>query len=170
MRIKKFNENLTTQKSTPFTNSEMMDELIAPILKYDLTIYYKIYTMYDDNVLPQGPKHRKNFSDTQFWDHFTNDPVWKRTERTLIHGCIIDINTEIFSLLSSDEQRMGRGFSNYNFENLSQIFQDIERIKDDCITEAYTLSMFISNDGFNSPTNFNSDAQISLLILDGHFN
>jgi hypothetical protein len=64
---------------------------------------------------------------------------------------------------------MGRLFSTYDSEKLIQILEDIERIKDDCITEGYTLSMFMKNDGFNSTTNFNRDAQISLLILDGIF-
>lgn len=69
-----------------------------------------------------------------------------------------------------DEQRSGRSFSTYDSEKLIQILEDIERIKDDCTTEGYTLSMFIKNDGFNSSlTNFNENAQISLLILDGTF-
>ena len=64
---------------------------------------------------------------------------------------------------------MGRPFSAYDSEKLIQILEDIERIKDDCTTEGLTLSMFMKNDGFNSATNFNRDAQISLLILDGVF-
>lgn len=65
MKIKKFNENLT-KKDSPFTNFEMMEELIAPILKYKCDIYYKFYTMYEEDVMPFGPKHNKNFKD-KFW-------------------------------------------------------------------------------------------------------
>jgi len=177
MRIKKFNESIT-KKDSPFTNWEMMEQLIAPIFKYDWTIYYKLYTqyvhpsheMYDEDVMPIGPKHTKNFTD-EFWvksglnieeNTFSNN-------KQVVYGSIIDINDKIFNVLSADEQRMGRQFSTYDSEKLIQILEDIERIKDDCTTEGYTLSMFMKNDGFNSTTNFNSDAQISLLILDGTF-
>ena len=177
MIIKKFNESIT-KKDSPFTNWEMMEQLIAPILKYDWTIYYKLYTqyvhpsheMYDEDVMPIGPKHTKNFTD-EFWvksglnieeNTFSNN-------KQVVYGSIIDINDKIFNVLSADEQRMGRQFSTYDSEKLIQILEDIERIKDDCTTEGYTLSMFMKNDGFNSTTNFNRDAQISLLILDGIF-
>ncbi len=43
-----------------------MEELIAPILKYKCDIYYKFYTMYEEDVMPFGPKHNKNFKD-KFW-------------------------------------------------------------------------------------------------------
>jgi hypothetical protein len=161
MKIKKFNESIITKKNSPFTNWEMMEQLIAPIFKYDWTIYYKLYTMFDEDVMPIGPKHTKNFSDLEFWEKY-------RTQ-VEIHGAIIDINDQIFNLVSADEQRMGRPFSTYDSEKLIQILEDIERIKDDCITEGYTLSMFMGNEGFNSTSNFNRDAQISLLILDGVF-
>ena len=81
----------------------------------------------------------------------------------------IPSSNKIFNVLSADEQRSGRPFSTYDSEKLIQILEDIERIKDDCITEGYTLSMFMGNEGFNSTSNFNRDAQISLLILDGVF-
>ena len=142
----------------------MMEYLIAPIFKYDWTIYYKLYTTDEEDVMPIGPKHTKNFSDLEFWQEYS-----KGRNQVEIHGAIIDINDKIFNVLSSDEQRMGRLFSTYDSEKLIQILEDIERIKDDCITEGYTLSMFIGNEGFNSTSNFNRDAQISLLILDGVF-
>ena len=180
MKIKKFNESI--KKDSPFTNWEMMEQLIAPILDYDWTIYYKLYTVFDEQVMPLGPKHNKNFTD-DFWTksglnieenilgkswqgrdlpaEFANKPV--------LYGSIIDINDQIFNLVSADEQRMGRPFSTYDSEKLIQILEDIEIIKDDCITEGYTLSMFMKNDGFGSMTNFNRDAQISILILDVDF-
>ncbi len=173
MKIKKFNESLN-KKDSPFTNWEMMEHLIAPIFKYDWTIYYKLYTMYDEDVSPIGPKHTKNFTD-KFWNEksFNWNGVnynWSELDNSnLIKACIIDINDQIFNVISADEQRMGRYFSTYDSEKLIQILEDIERIKDDCKTEGYTLSMFMKNDGFNSATNFNSEAQISLLILDGDF-
>ena len=163
MKIKKFNESIT-KKDSPFTNWEMMEYLIAPIFKYDWTIYYKLYTTDEEDVMPIGPKHTKNFSDLEFWQEYS-----KGRTQVEIHGAIIDINDKIFNLLSADEGRMGRIFSTYDSEKLIQILEDIERIKDDCITEGYTLSMFMKNDGFNSTTNFNRDAQISILILDGTF-
>jgi hypothetical protein len=153
MKIKKFNESIT-KKDSPFTNWEMMEQLIAPILKYDWTVYYKLYTTYEEDVMPIGPKHTKNFSDLEFWEKYSKD----RTQ-VEIYGAIIDINDQIFNVLSADEGRMGRKFSTYDSEKLIQILEDIERIKDDCITEGYTLSI----------SNFNRDAQISLLILDGVF-
>jgi hypothetical protein len=163
MKIRKFNEGIS-KKNSPFTNWEMMEYLIAPIFKYDWTIYYKLYTTDEEDVMPIGPKHTKNFSDLEFWQEYS-----KGRNQVEIHGAIIDINDKIFNLLSADEGRMGRRFSTYDSEKLIQILEDIERIKDDCTTEGYTLSMFMKNDGFNSMTNFNSDAQISLLILDGVF-
>jgi hypothetical protein len=178
MKIRKFNENIS-KKDSPFTNWEMMEELIAPIFKYDWTVYYKLYTTYDatiayiggeEDVMPIGPKHTKNFSDLEFWEKYSKDrtgtTIWPQVK---IHGAIIDINDQIFNVLSADEGRMGRKFSTYNSEKLIQILEDIERIKDDCATEGYTLLMFMKNDGFGSMTNFNRDAQISLLILDGVF-
>ena len=182
MKIKKFNESLT-KKDSPFTNWEMMEQLIAPIFKYDWTIYYKLYTMFDEDVMPLGPKHTKNFTD-DFWKKFGFNidengysvslvSGWSAgrpgENKPVVCGCIIDINDQIFNLVSADEQRMGRPFSTYDSEKLIQILEDIERIKDDCITEGYTLSMFMGNEGFNSTSNFNRDAQISLLILDGVF-
>lgn len=166
MKINKFNEGIITKKDSPFTNWEMMEELIAPIFKYDWTIYYKLYTMFDEDVMPFGPKHTKNFTD-KFWTSPELAQIQK--EKVMIHGAIIDINDKIFNVISSDEQRMGRKFSTYDSEKLIQILEDIERIKDDCITEGYTLSMFMRNDEFGSTTNFNGDSQISLLILDGVF-
>lgn len=163
MKIKKFNESIT-KKDSPFTNWEMMEQLIAPILKYDWTIYYKFYTMYDEDVMPIGPKHTKNFTD-KFWTKAADEGL----NKPVVYGSIIDINDKIFNVISSDEQRMGRKFSTYDSEKLIQILEDIERIKDDCTTEGYTLSMFMRNDEFGSTTNFNGDAQISLLILDGVF-
>jgi len=163
MKIKKFNESIS-KKDSPFTNWEIMEHLIAPIFKYDWRIYYKLYTTDEEDVMPIGPKHTKNFSDLEFWEKYS-----KGRTQVEIHGAIIDINDKIFNLLSADEGRMGRRFSTYDSEKLIQILEDIERIKDDCTTEGYTLSMFMKNDGFNSMTNFNSDAQISLLILDGVF-
>jgi len=173
MKIKKFNEGIITKKDSPFTNWEMMEELIEPIFKYDWTVYYKLYTMYDEDVMPLGPKHTKNFTD-KFWTSPELEQIQKASpfygpEKVMIHGAIIDINDQIFNLVSADEQRMGRPFSTYDSEKLIQILEDIERIKDDCITEGYTLSMFMGNEGFNSTSNFNRDAQISLLILDGVF-
>ena len=182
MKIKKFNESIT-KKDSPFTNWEMMEQLIAPILNYDWTIYYKLYTMFDEDVMPLGPKHTKNFTD-DFWKKFDFNidengysvslvSGWSAgrpgENKPVVCGCIIDINDQIFNLVSADEQRMGRPFSTYDSEKLIQILEDIERIKDDCITEGYTLSMFMKNDGFGSTSNFNRDAQISLLILDGIF-
>ena len=182
MKIKKFNESIT-KKDSPFTNWEMMEQLIAPILNYDWTIYYKLYTMFDEDVMPLGPKHTKNFTD-EFWKKFDFNidengysvslvSGWSAgrpgENKPVVCGCIIDINDQIFNLVSADEQRMGRPFSTYDSEKLIQILEDIERIKDDCITEGYTLSMFMKNDGFGSTSNFNRDAQISLLILDGIF-
>jgi hypothetical protein len=168
MKIKKFNESLT-KKDSPFTNWEMMEKLIEPIFKYDWTIYYKLYTMFDEDVMPFGPKHTKNFTD-KFWTSPDRPELSQiQKEKVMIHGAIIDINDQIFNLVSADEQRMGRPFSTYDSEKLIQILEDIERIKDDCITEGYTLSMFMGNEGFNSTSNFNRDAQISLLILDGVF-
>ena len=184
MKIKKFNEGIITKKDSPFTNWEMMEQLIAPIFKYDWTIYYKLYTMYEEDnshwPMPFGPKHTKNFTD-DFWKKFgfnideNGYPSLKSLvsgsseNKPVVYGSIIDINDKIFNVLSADEQRSGRPFSTYDSEKLIQILEDIERIKDDCITEGYTLSMFMKNDGFNSNTNFNRDAQISLLILDGVF-
>jgi hypothetical protein len=166
MKINKFNEGIITKKDSPFTNWEMMEELIAPIFKYDWTVYYKLYTMYDEDVMPLGPKHTKNFTD-KFWTSPDRPELSQiQKEKVMIHGAIIDINDKIFNVISSDEQRMGRPFSTYDSEKLIQILEDIERIKDDCITEGYTLSMFMNIDGFNSTTNFYRDAQISLLILD----
>jgi hypothetical protein len=176
MKIKKFNESIN-KKDSPFTNWEMMEQLIAPILKYDWTIYYKFYTMWDEDVMPLGPKHTKNFTD-KFWKKAVDDIGLNveesgyslgSTNKPVVYGSIIDINDKIFNVLSSDEQRMGRHFSTYDSEKLIQILEDIERIKDDCTTEGYTLSMFMKNDGYGSMTNFNRDAQISLLILDGVF-
>ena len=182
MKIKKFNESIT-KKDSPFTNWEMMEQLIAPIFKYDWTIYSKLYTMFDEDVMPLGPKHTKNFTD-DFWKKFDFNidengysvslvSGWSAgrpgENKPVVCGCIIDINDKIFNLVSADEQRMGRPFSTYDSEKLIQILEDIERIKDDCITEGYTLSMFMGNEGFNSTSNFNRDAQISLLILDGVF-
>jgi len=163
MKIKKFNESIN-KKDSPFTNWEMMEQLIAPILKYDWTIYYKFYTMWDEDVMPIGPKHTKNFTD-KFWKKAADEGL----NKPVVYGSIIDINDKIFNVISSDEQRMGRKFSTYDSEKLIQILEDIERIKDDCTTEGYTLSMFMKNDGYGSMTNFNRDAQISLLILDGVF-
>ena len=184
MKIKKFNENIT-KKDSPFTNWEMMEELIAPIFKYKFDIYYRFYTMYDEDVMPRpiGPKHNKNFTDKKFWaKNFnveengysagsTNKPgTTQMLIPSIFYGTIIDINDQIFNELSADEQRGGRPFSTYDSEKLIQILEDIERIKDDCTTEGYTLSMFINNNGFRHwSTNFNGDAQISLLILDGVF-
>jgi hypothetical protein len=176
MRIKKFNESIN-KKDSPFTNWEMMEQLIAPIFKYDWDVYYKLYTMYDEDVMPLGPKHTKNFTD-QFWIKTAdtlglnveeNGYSLGSTNKPVVYGCIIDINDQIFNVLSADEGRGGRKFSTYDSEKLIQILEDIERIKDDCATEGYTLSMFMKNDGFGSMTNFNRDAQISLLILDGDF-
>jgi hypothetical protein len=181
MKIKKFNESIT-KKDSPFTNWEMMEQLIAPIFKYDWTIYYKLYTMFDEDVMPLGPKHTKNFTD-EFWVKSGLDieenilgKLWQGrslpaefANKPVLYGSIIDINDQIFNLVSADEQRMGRPFSTYDSEKLIQILEDIERIKDDCITEGYTLSMFMGNEGFNLTSNFNRDAQISLLILDGVF-
>ena len=180
MKIKKFNESIT-KKDSPFTNWEMMEQLIAPILDYDWTIYYKLYTMFDEDVMPLGPKHTKNFTD-DFWKKFGFNIEEKSVAPSLkslvsgssenkpvVCGCIIEINDQIFNLVSADEQRMGRPFSTYDSEKLIQILEDIERIKDDCITEGLTLSMFMRNDGFGSMTNFNRESQISLLILDGVF-
>lgn len=176
MRIKKFNESII-KKDSPFTNWEMMEQLISPIFKYDWTIYYKLYTMYDEDVMPLGPKNTKNFTD-KFWTKAANDLGLNieengyslgSTNKPVVYGSIIDINDKIFNLLSADEGRMGRPFSTYDSEKLIQILEDIERIKDDCITEGLTLSMFMRNDGFGSMTNFNREAQISLLILDGVF-
>jgi hypothetical protein len=168
MKIKKFNESIS-KKDSPFTNWEMMEQLIEPIFKYDWTIYYKLYTMFDEDVMPFGPKHTKNFTD-KFWTSPDRPELSQiQKEKVMIHGAIIDINDQIFNLVSADEQRMGRPFSTYDSEKLIQILEDIERIKDDCITEGYTLSMFMGNEGFNSTSNFNRDAQISLLILDGIF-
>jgi len=176
MKIKKFNESIS-KKGSPFTNWEMMEQLIAPIFKYDWDVYYKLYTMYDEDVMPLGPKHTKNFTD-KFWTKTADDLGLNieedgyslgSTNKPVVYGCIIDINDKIFNGLSSDEQRMGRHFSTYDSEKLIQILEDIERIKDDCATEGYTLSMFMKNDGFGSMTSFNRDAQISLLILDGDF-
>jgi hypothetical protein len=168
MKIRKFNENIS-KKDSPFTNWEMMEQLIEPIFKYDWTIYYKLYTMFDEDVMPFGPKHTKNFTD-KFWTSPDRPELSQiQKEKVMIHGAIIDINDQIFNLVSADEQRMGRPFSTYDSEKLIQILEDIERIKDDCITEGYTLSMFMGNEGFNSTSNFNRDAQISLLILDGVF-
>ena len=176
MKIKKFNESIN-KKDSPFTNWEMMEQFFAPILKYDWKIYYKFYTMYDEDVMPLGPKHTKNFTD-KFWIKTAdtlglnieeNGYSLGSTNKPIVYGCIIDINDQIFNGLSSDEQRMGRSFSTYDSEKLIQILEDIERIKDDCTTEGYTLSMFMKNDGYGSMTNFNRDAQISLLILDGVF-
>ena len=166
MKIKKFNESVS-KKNSPFTNWEIMEQLIAPIFKYDWDIYYKFYTMYEEDVMPIGPKHNKNFSDIEFWKNYTQDKYF--SEKIQIYGAIIDINEQIFNGLSADEQRMGRFFSTYDSEKLIQILEDIERIKDDCTTEGYTLSMFMKNDGYGSMTNFNRAAQISLLILDGVF-
>jgi hypothetical protein len=122
--------------------------------------------------MPFAHKHTKNFTD-KFWTDDLGLKVEENllgsTNKPVVYGSIIDINDKIFNALSSDEQRMGRLFSTYDSEKLIQILEDIERIKDDCITEGYTLSMFMKNDGFNSTTNFNRDAQISLLILDGIF-
>jgi len=169
MKINKFNEGVITKKDSPFTNWEMMEQLIEPIFKYDWTIYYKLYTMFDEDVMPFGPKHTKNFTD-KFWTSPDRPELSQiQKEKVMIHGAIIDINDQIFNLVSADEQRMGRPFSTYDSEKLIQILEDIERIKDDCITEGYTLSMFMGNEGFNSTSNFNRDAQISLLILDGVF-
>jgi len=169
MKINKFNESIITKKDSPFTNWEMMEQLIEPIFKYDWTIYYKLYTMFDEDVMPFGPKHTKNFTD-KFWTSPDRPELSQiQKEKVMIHGAIIDINDQIFNLVSADEQRMGRPFSTYDSEKLIQILEDIERIKDDCITEGYTLSMFMGNEGFNSTSNFNRDAQISLLILDGVF-
>ena len=176
MKIKKFNESVN-KKDSPFTNWEMMEQLIAPIFKYDWTIYYKLYTMYDEDLMPLGPKHTKNFTD-EFWVKTAdtlglnieeNGYSLGSTNKPIVYGSIIDINDKIFNGLSDDEGRMGRPFSTYDSEKLIQILEDIERIKDDCITEGYTLSMFMGNEGFNSTSNFNRDAQISLLILDGVF-
>jgi hypothetical protein len=176
MKIKKFNESVN-KKDSPFTNWEMMEELIAPIFKYDWTIYYKLYTIFDEDVMPLGPKHTKNFTD-KFWTKAADDIGLNveesgyslgSTNKPVVYGSIIDINDQIFNVLSADEGRMGRKFSTYDSEKLIQILEDIERIKDDCITEGYTLSMFMKNDGYGSMTNFNRDAQISLLILDGLF-
>ena len=182
MKIKKFNESVN-KKDSPFTNWEMMEQLIAPIFKYDWTIYYKLYTMFDEDVMPLGPKHTKNFTD-DFWKKFDFNidengysvslvSGWSAgrpgENKPVVCGCIIDINDKIFNLVSADEQRMGRPFSTYDSEKLIQILEDIERIKDDCITEGLTLSMFMRNDGFGSMTNFNRESQISLLILDGVF-
>ena len=176
MKIKKFNESIT-KKDSPFTNWEMMEQLIAPILDYDWTIYYKLYTTFDEDVMPIGPRHTKNFTD-DFWVKTAdtlglnieeNGYSLGSTNKAVVYGSIIDINDQIFNGLSADEQRMGRLFSTYDSEKLIQILEDIERIKDDCITEGYTLSMFMKNDGFGSMTNFNRNAQISLLILDGIF-
>ena len=184
MKIKKFNESVN-KKDSPFTNWEMMEQLIAPIFKYDWTIYYKLYTqyvhpsheMYDEDLMPLGPKHTKNFTD-EFWVKTAdtlglnieeNGYSLGSTNKPIVYGSIIDINDKIFNGLSADEGRMGRPFSTYDSEKLIQILEDIERIKDDCITEGLTLSMFMRNDGFNSTTNFNRDAQISILILDGTF-
>jgi hypothetical protein len=176
MKIKKFNESISKEDS-PFTNWEMMEQLIAPIFKYNWTIYYKFYTMYDEDVMPLGPKHTKNFTD-KFWAKTADDlglNIEKNgyslgsTNKRIVYGAIIDINDQIFNVLSADEQRMGRYFSTYDSEKLIQILEDIERIKDDCATEGYTLSMFMKNDGFNSLTNFNRYAQISLLILNDVF-
>jgi hypothetical protein len=177
MKIKKFNESIS-KKDSPFTNWEMMEQLIAPILKYDWTIYYKFYTIYNnEDVTPLGPKHTKNFTD-KFWTKAVDDIGLNveesgyslgSTNMPIVYGSIIDINDQIFNVLSSDEQRSGRLFSTYDSEKLIQVLEDIERIQDDCMTEGYTLSVFMKNDGFNSATNFNRNAQISLLILDGIF-
>jgi len=176
MRIKKFNEGIITKKDSPFTNWEMMEQLIAPIFKYDWTIYYKLNMIYDEcNSHWQKPichKHTKNYTDKFWTDDLglnVEENLLGSTNKPVVYGSIIDINDKIFNALSSDEQRSGRNFSTYDSEKLIQILEDIERIKDDCITEGYTLSMFMKNDGFNSTTNFNRDAQISLLILDGIF-
>ena len=171
MRIKKFNESIT-KKDSPFTNWEMMEQLIAPIFKYDWTIYYKLYTMFGEDVMPLAHRHTKNYTDKFWTDDLglnVEENLLGSTNKPVVYGSIIDINDKIFNALSSDEQRSGRNFSTYDSEKLIQILEDIERIKDDCITEGYTLSMFMKNDGFNSTTNFNRDAQISLLILDGIF-
>ncbi len=173
MKIKKFNESIS-KKDSPFTNWKMMEQLIAPILKYDWTIYYKFYTIYNnEDIMPFGPKYSRNFTD-KFWTddlglNIESGYSLGSTNKPLVYGSIIDINDQIFNVLSSDEQRSGRLFSTYDSEKLIQVLEDIERIQDDCMTEGYTLSVFMKNDGFNSATNFNRNAQISLLILDGIF-
>ena len=113
MKIKKFNESLT-KKDSPFTNWEMMEQLIAPIFKYDWTIYYKLYTMFDEDVMPLGPKHTKNFTD-EFWKKFGFNIEEKSVAPSLkslvsgssenkpvVCGCIIDINDQIFNEIVND--------------------------------------------------------------------
>ena len=126
MRIKKFNESII-KKDSPFTNWEMMENLIAPIFKYDWEIYYKLYTMYDEDVSPIGPKHTKNFTD-KFWTKTADDLGLNveengyslgSTNKPVVYGSIIDINDQIFNVISADEQRNGRLFSTYDYEKLS---------------------------------------------------
>ena len=115
MKIKKFNESIT-KKDSPFTNWEMMEQLIAPILDYDWTIYYKLYTMFDEDVMPLGPKHTKNFTD-DFWKKFDFNidengysvslvSGWSAgrpgENKPVVCGCIIDINDKIFLLMNNE--------------------------------------------------------------------
>lgn len=174
MRIKKFNESFD-ENGSPFTNYRMMENLIAPILKYDCTIHYKLYTMFGEEVMPVGPAHIENFSNSDFWDKYSKEDLYLR-EKTQIHGAIIEINDKVFTLLSTDSASsnyktmpLGRLFSSYDSDKLINILEDIDRIKEDCKTDGYTLSLFLNNNGFKEHTVFNKQCQISLLILDGIF-
>lgn len=67
--------------------------------------------MYDEDVMPIGPKHNKNFTD-KFWKKAADDLGLNveengyslgSTSKPIVYGSIIDINDKIFNVLSSDE-------------------------------------------------------------------
>lgn len=176
MNIRRFNEGFNSNESI-FTSQDLLKEMLLPISKYETSIHYKMFIISPETHLlePFGPQSKLNFSDN-FWKETVENlglnieengfSLGSRRKR-LIYGCIVDIidANKMFTNTAADEQRLGRVFSNFT-DDLIPALENIDRIKYDCETEGYDLSIFLSNSGFNKATNFNSNSKISILILD----
>lgn len=150
-----------------FNNYDELFKFISDLKsRWKIKIFYKFYKSYDDGdgkyYLPFGPKSEYNF-DSDFWrSHPTLTEDFKK-------GIIIDIyNSDIFWDISMDEQRLGRGFSTIDFDKMEILMRDLENLKYRCEDEFYTFSVFISNNGYHSSTNFTKEAPFSINIIDDY--
>lgn len=146
-----------------FNNYDELFKFISELKsRWEIKIFYKFYKSYDDGdgkyFIPIGPKSGYNF-DSDFWRSHQTSNDFKR-------GIIIDIyDTDIFFDVSMDEQRLGRVFSKIDFDKMEILMRDLENLKYKCEDEFYTFSVFISNTGYNSSTNFTKEAPFSINII-----
>lgn len=186
MRIKRFNENIST--TSIFDDENELRKYLGPISKYNLSIHYKCFKKlnYDYEYLPIGSQTKNGFSDINWLyqnrEWINNNPnnkpfVSKKLlynlfkdiikSRKIIRGIIIDIvEPDLIEIVTSDEQRLGRSFSKIK-PDFFQILNDIEGIILDLETENITSSLFLSSYPNDNITNFSNEAPISLLLLDG---